>query len=356
MKKICFIIADLGMGGSQKVFLHLLNNLDRNKYKLSLILICQEGENYKNLKEDIIVKKLECSRVRYSLFKLIKTIKELSPDIVISTIVDLNLFMGLFVIPFFYNKKIKFIARESHVLSMTHSKGLKYVLKKLSLKNFNKIIAQSNDMYKDFIENFKLNPDKCIVINNPIDIMKIQEYLKTNMEIEYQKKDKNLVCVGRLEEQKGYDFLIPAMKKLKTKNIKLFILGEGKERENIENLIKENGLIDSIFLLGKKENPYIYMERADLYLLPSRYEGFPNALIEANICGAYCLVNDCQGGVNEIIVNKINGEILDFSKSDEVVNKILENINERKDKEKIKEITINRYSMRKILNDYEKVF
>lgn len=357
LKKICFIISDLNMGGSQRVFLHLINNLDRKIYDVNLILIKERGGYFQKIKSDVTIVELKC-RVLKSMFKLIKEIRKIQPDVVISTIVDLNLYLGLFVIPFLKNKKIKFIARESHVLSMTHSSFIKKKLKKLSMKNFDCIIAQSQDMYKDIINNFMINENKCKIINNPVDNLEIEKYVKTNQLLEYEVDNKNLLYVGRLTHQKGVDYLIPIMRELKDSFIKLYIIGVGEERENLEKEIRKYRLEDKIILLGRKENPYIYMTKADLFLLPSRYEGFPNVLIEANMCGKYCVINKALGGINEIIENGINGEIIDFKDFRETAKKIKELL--EKDlvirSEKIKKITLEKYSLNKILEEYHKVF
>lgn len=357
MKKICFIIPDLNMAGSQRVFLHLMNNLDRNFYKITLLLINRRGEYFEKLKRDIEVIELNC-RVRNSMLKIIKKLRKIEPDIVISTIVDLNLYLGLFVIPFFKLKNIKFIARESHVLSMTHGKFLKKILKRLSMRNFNYIIAQSQDMYKDMIENFKMEKGKCKIINNPINSLEIEEYIARDEALEYSIKDKKLIYVGRITYQKGIDYLVPIMKELKDEAVKLYIIGDGEEKEKLEKKIKKYGLENKIILLGKRENPYVYISKADLFLLPSRYEGFPNVLIEANACGKYCIVNKALGGVNEIIENGVNGEIIIFEDFKKAALKIKEALEKEvvQQSKTIREMTLNKYSLTKILQEYNKIF
>lgn len=240
MKKICFMIPSLNSGGSERVFLNLLNNLDRNKYDINLLLINGKGTLYPMLKKDIHIIELECMRVRFSCFNIISTLKKLKPDIVISTISEFNFFIGFFVIPFLQKYNIYFIGRESHLLSMTYSSKIKKYFKSIALNQFNKIIVQSDDMYKDIQENFNINKSKCIKINNPIDINDIFNKVNNCLKpIEYDDNYKILLCVARLYKQKGLDLLIPIMEQLKNYKVKLYIIGEGPEEENLKNLILE---------------------------------------------------------------------------------------------------------------------
>lgn len=105
------------------------------------------------------------------------------------------------------------------------------------------------------------------------------------------------MSVGRLSNQKGYDRLIDAATKLKKENakFKIYIIGEGPEKKNLESQIEKNNMSDVIYLLGFKKNPYVYMNFADVFICSSRAEGFSTVASEAVVLGKPCIVTDCSG-------------------------------------------------------------
>lgn len=351
-KNICFIMPSIGGGGAERVALHLLNNLSLDCFNLSVVIVYKnKGDYLKYLRKEVNKIFLEKDKIRYSIFSLYKVLKREKPDIVINFSFSLMMMVGVFLVPFFRN--ICFINRQTNILSMQGFNFLKKILLKIAYRNFNKIITQSKDMTEDLLKNVDILKEKIIEINNPVDIDKIEKLSNENIEIEFDKNDKNLLCVGRLVPQKGFELIIQSIPLLNDKNIKLYILGDGEEKENLLNLIEKLNLIKRVFLLGRKSNPYVYMKNADLFILSSRYEGFPNVLIEAGACGLYSICNNCSGGVNEIILEGVNGNKVDFNSKDLVAKIIEKNLILNKDKEKIKESIKIRYSLDKIIKKYE---
>ena len=117
-----------------------------------------------------------------------------------------------------------------------------------------------------------------------------------------------ILAVGRLAPQKGFDLLIDAFAQSQAKTtVKLIILGEGKDREALQQQILRYGLEDRIILKGNIDNPFAYYARAEFFVLSSRHEGFPNILIEALACECPCVAFDCETGPNEIIHHGTNG-------------------------------------------------
>lgn len=354
-KKICFVLPSLGGGGAEKVAYNILKNINLNKFDVSLILIYKDkGDYLKELDKNTECFFLEKTNFRYSLFALIKTLKKINPEVVLIFSFEIAILIGPFIKLLF--KNIKFINRQLNIISKLEYSFLKLSFLKLAYKNFDKIITQSKDMTEDLFENIDISKDKVVEINNPIDFDEIKKLSSEKKEIEFSSNSKNFLCVGRLSLQKGFDLIIKTMRLLKEENIKLYILGEGNERKNLENLIKEYSLEENVFLLGRKENPYIYMKNADLFILSSRYEGFPNVLIEANACGCYAICNDSPGGINEIIKENINGNIVNFNNEELLVKIIIEKSGEKYNREEIKNSVLERYEKKIIVEKYEKLF
>jgi len=116
-----------------------------------------------------------------------------------------------------------------------------------------------------------------------------------------------ILGVGRLSTVKGFDLLINAFAQAAVEDTDLLIVGEGEDRDALNKLIYNLGLSQRIFLVGKKLNLQDYYSQASLFVLPSRNEGYPNALIEAMSFGCSCIATDCEFGPAEIIINEHNG-------------------------------------------------
>ena len=108
----------------------------------------------------------------------------------------------------------------------------------------------------------------------------------------------NIICIGRLVEQKGFDRLLEACKRITDegiKNFRIYIIGEGPERNNLENAIDKDKLSPFVELVGYQSNPYKYLKQADMFLLSSRDEAFSLVVGESLIVGTPVIATDCSG-------------------------------------------------------------
>lgn len=348
-KKIYFLLPGLTFGGAERVIFTLCNNLDRSKFEPTLVLFSKEGMPVDFLKSDVKVIDLKISRIRYAIFAVLKLIRRDKPDMVFGGWGEVSAFLSPLV-PFF--KKTKFIARETNVVSAhVTRKEIKFFYR--FYNNFHKIIAQSDDMRDDLVENWKINPDKIVKINNPIDVEEIKSQIKTSKAL-YSKEFKNVIAIGNLTYRKGFDLLLTVFEKLKEEPIKLYIVGEGVDREKLVAQKEELGL-ENVTFLGSMKNPFPYLNQANLFVLSSRYEGFPNVLLEAGACGTYALVNDCLGGIEEIIQETINGEIYPIDEVDKFAEKIKILVGINFEEASIQESIASRFSKELIVRKYEEV-
>lgn len=168
------------------------------------------------------------------------------------------------------------------------------------------IIANSNGVKSDLIYNFNINRNKIKVIYNGFDFDYINKKKYENIDSFYESLIENkelIVSVGRLTEAKGHWHLIRAMKDVVSVNKKtiLFIIGDGHLREYLQSLIIKLELDENVYLLGKQENPFKFITRSKLFVFPSLWEGFPNAIVEAMYCNVPIIASNCKSGPCEIL-------------------------------------------------------
>ena len=164
------------------------------------------------------------------------------------------------------------------------------------------------------------------------------------------------MAVGSLEPIKQFDKLIIHFSRIKNEDIKLFIIGEGSQESNLMQLIKDLKLENKVYLLGFQKNPYKYMKLADLMVLTSQFEGFPNVVLESMACGTPVLAFKCPGGIEEIIIEGKNGWFVEHNNFERLINLIPECINNELDEKVIKKTIYQRYDLRYIMKKYNNLF
>lgn len=169
------------------------------------------------------------------------------------------------------------------------------------------VVAVSESMKEDLNKNFGISKKKLVSIYNGYNLENIKllsEEGLTKAEQEwFQPNKKILVTVGRLEKQKRHESLIRAFKKVREydKNVILFVLGEGKLRNRLLQLVRDLDLEDSVVFCGFVKNPYKIVKRSHIFVLPSLFEGFPNTLAESLCLGIPVISTDCDSGAREIL-------------------------------------------------------
>jgi glycosyltransferase involved in cell wall biosynthesis len=297
--KLLILTPTLECGGSEKYVSLLCNNINSQQFVVTLAVLNNETPFYKITNNDVALIDLKVKHARSSLFKIKSLVKQHKPDIIFSTANHLNIYLAIF--RWLFSKKIIFIARESSVVSI-NSKRAKFPLLynwliKTSYQRINFIICQSKYMQQDLTDNYYIKKEKTIVINNAVE----ENILPPALE----QKNK-FITVARLSEEKGIDRLIRSVANL-TIAFTYYIVGDGDKKESLQNLINQLQLQNKVFLTGKKDNPFGEMEDADLFLMGSHYEGFPNTLLEAGSLGIPVIAFNAPGGIKEIINDGENG-------------------------------------------------
>jgi glycosyltransferase involved in cell wall biosynthesis len=178
-----------------------------------------------------------------------------------------------------------------------------------------KIIAQTEEMETEIIDSYKVKKGKVFTITNPVDKDLIASKLK-NLNYPFPERNViNYVAVGNVHFAKGYDTLIKAFKKLTEdiSNVHLYIIGrdDSEYSRYLKKMVIDIHLESKIHFLGFESNPYVYMKFCDAYVLSSRMEGLPNALLEAAYLNKPIVTTKCVPIVERIVKEAINGYIVD---------------------------------------------
>lgn len=319
MIKILFFIENLSAGGAEKVLQNLVNNMDKEKFDITVQTVWKEnpeGFLNENIKYKYIYPRYsKLNNYRYRLGALLKTIYPLyikdNYDIEVA-----YLECGATkVISTSTNKKAKKIAWVHCDLSKKIRNINEFKKKSVKwYKKFDEIVCVSRDVEKSFGSIYGIEFDTK-VIYNVIDDYSIKEKANESIrDFSFEKKIPTIVSVGRLSTEKRFDRLIEAHKALLDEGFlnKLLIIGEGDERERLEKIIKATEVQKTVTLLGFKSNPYPYIKKADLLVCSSDYEGFSSFVAEGLILGKAIVTTKCNG-MEELLGNSQYGIITECS-------------------------------------------
>ncbi|WP_152020518.1 glycosyltransferase [Aliarcobacter butzleri] len=372
MRKIVILINSLESGGAERVVSNLLNDFV-DRYDCYLILIhknifytLDSRVKILNLNEQknlLGIKKF--LRLPILAYKLSKLIKEYKFDQVISFLSRsnyINILSNILI-------KHETIINERAMPSLQYEYGINGKINKILIKTLYPraclCLSNSYGNMMDLKNNF--NVVKIEYIHNLFDIETIEELSKKD--IEFQKKRFTFVTVGRLDSGKNHKLLIEAVKDF---NADLWIIGDGELKEGLQKYINELNLNDKVYLLGKKENPFSFLSKADCFVFSSNYEGFPNVLVEALACGLPIISTDCQSGPREILAptSNISFQLKDkiefaeygilvpiknVEKLKESMNLLINDKNLRKDYEEKGNFRANDFKIEKIIKQYERI-
>ena len=370
-KKLLFGITSLTLGGAERVLVDLANVLC-NKYDITVFTIYSKGELEKQLAGGVKLKSL-CNNSYLELSKIQKKLMSIKVLLLRNKIYK-KYIKGDFDIEIAFlegpitrlfstkNKKVRKIAWVHNDITKVFGRGLKSKLKKKLDKKvyskYNTLVFVSKDNYKKFNEQYKdirnkyLEPVKKEVIYNYIDKESIIKKAEEKMDVELNKDILNFVTVARLVEQKGIDRLIEVHKKLIKDglNHNFYIIGDGPEKERLQELIEKYKIENTFKLLGKKENPYPYIKNADYFCLLSRFEGYGMVLEEAKILDKPIIITDTAA--REAVEKYGNATILDNTEDGIYVglkNTIINGKNRLKSKNKFE------YDNKRIIEKIEKL-
>jgi len=314
-KKVLFFTQE-SVGGAERITVLIAKMLDLEKYDVKFV--CVPYSEVSNSILDFLPPEygaISIGMVRpfVKMLRMFKVLWRERPDIVFTSVLHLT----NKVLPFrFLFPCTKFIVRcENYLFTFSKKQRLEVLL---LYRLASRIIAQTDEMKEELVEEAKIPDKKVVVLENPIDCKTIELKLQDAQNPYPQNGKTHLVASGRFCYQKGFDLLVKAFAVLKNRrnDVDLYVIGANdgeysEEFDRVESLSKELGVAEDFHCVGYQSNPYKYVKHADCFVLSSRWEGLPNVLIESLYLGTPVAAFKCIPIVERIVSEQKNGFLAD---------------------------------------------
>lgn len=340
MRKILFVIDSLHCAGAEKSLVSLLNLINYKKYSVDLQLFNYGGEfekfvptevqflspldyfsESKNglLKNIFNLKKIHfiLSRIKFSFLLRLKNYTHREQARIFWSVAqgcfkkskndyDIAIAYSQGVPTFYVADKVKARKKLAWVNTSYELVGKDNIFQKKYYEKFNNIVCVSDSSFKIFKNNFPVLNNRLKIIKDIVNPNIIQEMAEERISVLKQKNIINILTIGRLEKNKGYDIALEAAKILKEFGLdfKWYVLGVGPLKDEIQKKIAEYDLKDRFILLGITSNPYGYIKNSDIYVQTSRFEGFGLAIAEARILNIPVVTTEFDAVYNQMVQRK----------------------------------------------------
>ena len=313
-KKVLFFLPPT-VGGAERMTVLIAKTLPQDEFEVKFVVVGKIlGDIVKFIPEKYPVRLLHINKIWYGgTIRLLKVVQEEKPDIVFSSLLYLN--VRLILVSKLWGAKV--IVRNNIDLSRTEHK-INIPLVRLTYKWADKVIAQQEEMRDEIISYTGLPVEKVITLHNPIDIEYIEECTKADNPFTKEAQDQyKYIWAARFSPQKGQDLLVQAFEMVHHERpySHLYLLGEYDEEgaffKSIISFIQSHDIQDYVHFVGFDRNPYRWIKYADCFVMPSRFEGLPNALIDAMYIGKPVVATRCIPVIDRIVKDGYNGIVVE---------------------------------------------
>ena len=355
--KVLFVIGNMSNGGAQRVASVLCNQFAQNGHNVSLLLFNRSEEEY-SLSDKIQIYSLREDYQSYSsmsfaavIVQMRKLIKRIDPDVAIGfTTGGYALYLASLGMNF---PKIASARAAPHIIF--GKKGLRARINRAWFRHADAVVLQTEGQIAETPTELLQN---AVVIPNPIDLGSVEK----NPVICVSQCER-IIMAGRLEIEKNYPLAIAAMEMVirSYPDARLTIYGKGSLHGELEAMIYEKNLQESVILAGWTADVRQKLLESDLFLLTSDFEGMPNALMEAMACGLPCISTDCRTGPSELIEDGVSGMLVpvgDAGALAETICHVMEHDAEWRKKLgcAAKSTIQDKYSVKKVVSQWEALF
>lgn len=318
--KLALFLPSLEGGGAERIMVNLAEGFAKRGVMTDMVLARAEGPYLSQVAPEVNVVDLKAFRVLFSTGALAEYLRTSRPDAVISALDYANLVAVWAKRLARTDTKVLVTVHNQLTVPMTGRRGLKSSAVLKLMRPFypwaDEIIAVSDGVADDVTSTTGIPRRLISTIYNPVVSDAMLAKGKGAVNSNWVKEDDPpiILGIGRFTEQKDFPTLIRAFDLVRrTHKAKLIILGEGPLRGELEALVVELGLRDSVVLPGFVDNPYAYLKRAAVFALSSKWEGLPTVLIEALALGTPIVATNCKSGPDEILQGGKYGTLVPIS-------------------------------------------
>ncbi len=372
--KILFIVPSLVAGGAERQIIYLMRGLLKRGITPSIFMLDPIGTFLNEIPDGVEVylpkSHIPCNpsvnlvihhrNPFRTIWEIIRVVRKENPDILYSRHWPTKIptaFAGWLM-----RKKIV-LSEASNLIYSTFYKDTgraSLYLKNIVCRLADAVVAVSQGVADGLNQLFKID-SKIRVIHNGLDLEEIEKRGREEASHPWFNREEPIaVAVGRLVNAKGFSYLIEAVKLINSKTpLRLLIMGDGVLKEELKKRAEEIGIKDKVDFLGVKKNPFAYMTRCDLFVLPSLYEGLPNVLVEAMALGLPVISTDCPHGPNEIIEDGRNGILIPVGNPEAISEAVLRVLGDTHLRERLKVEAKRRakdFSLDNMISEYTELF
>jgi glycosyltransferase involved in cell wall biosynthesis len=303
----------------------LARGLRKEQFEVHLGLIRDGDRRAIALPSGVEVHRMRAQRTRAAAISLVRLVWRLRPDVILSGAPEIS-FLVLLLRPFFPSRT-RMLVRQNSTVSAALAKGgvprYTRLLYRLLYRRADRIICQSRAMAEDLARETGIPSEEIAVLPNPVDLEGI--LAAQGAPATWNGEGPHLLAAGRLAPEKGFDLLIEALVKVRKRfpGADLTIAGSGPEQAVLQALSRKFNLESSIRVADCVESPYSFFPGATLFVLSSRYEGMPNALLEAAAAGLPLVATPASGGVVDLLTEKRGAWLADGISADALADAII---------------------------------
>lgn len=333
---IAIFLPSLHGGGAERAMVMLANGFAQRELAVDLVLVSAVGPYLCEVSPAVNVVNLRQSRVIKSLPGLIRYLRARKPTVLLSVMGHANLVALLAKKMTRVNTRLVVSERNNTpvVSESNESLGSRVVrlLNRYLYRTADAIHGVSYGVAASSAQWLGMPRERIEVVYNPVVTHEILELAQENIEFPELVADGQalIVAAGRLTKQKDFATLIRALVLVRLQSdARLVIMGEGELRSDLEQLINQYSLHDSVCLPGFVENPFAVMSQADLFVLSSAWEGLPSVLIQAMACGTPVVSTACPSGPAEILEDGKWGRLVPVGDAEELAQAILKTLTDK---------------------------